>query len=139
MVGTRDSSFRRVVLAGDVAVVLLLVGVGLESHGSSPVRQPVHWLVTAAPFVVGWLVTSYAFDTLSPDVYGELRPTAVRVPLAWVSAAALGAVLRYGPRVAVGEPPELFTAAVFASVMTGFGLSLLLPWRLLVVFVCRRG
>lgn len=126
------------VLAGDVLVLAAFVGVGLHSHGSNPVSNPIHWLQTAAPFVIGWLVMSAlsgAHGTKARESYGYVVKTVVP---GWVFGAVVGAGLRYSPRVLAGEPVSPVVAVQFAVVMTSMGLLFLVPWRLTVVYLTSR-
>lgn len=122
--GARETADRTTLLlaVGDVVFVAGLVLVGQLSHGVTPIEQPVAALETVAPFVVGWLVVAAIAGFYTTDagrsVSGTVRWTAV----AWIAAANVAFILRRG----------IFGETVrwpFPLVMTGFGLLVLVGWR----------
>ena len=107
---------------GDVVAVAALLVYGQLSHGVSPTAQPLETLETIAPFVVGWLVVAALAGLYTRPVATSLSRTARLTTVVWLGAANVGLLLRQGP---FGD-----TAAwPFPLVITGFGLLLLLGWR----------
>lgn len=125
------------VVSGDVVVLLAFVAFGLVTHDVDPIANPGHWLATATPFVVGWLVASAALDAQGVRARRSYRYAALSSTAAWVAGALLGAVLRYGPRYLSGGGVDSSIALQFTFVMVAFGLSFILPWRLCVVYLNR--
>ncbi|MFC4541983.1 DUF3054 domain-containing protein [Halosolutus amylolyticus] len=122
---TRDGRVDRETLllgAVDVCVVVAFVTVGLLSHGTNPIAEPIAALETIAPFVLGWLAIAPlagVYGTRSTSIARVARVTAV----AWIAAANVGLILRASP---------LFDGSAvwpFTLVMTGFGLLALVGWR----------
>lgn len=113
------------------------VAFGLYTHDVNALANPVHWLQTAAPFVIGWLAASAALNAQGARARSSYRYAAVSAASAWVAGALLGAVLRYSPRYISGAEVDLSIALEFTVVMVGFGLLVILPWRLSVVYVDR--
>lgn len=114
--------------AVDVLVVAGFVTVGVVSHGTNPLGEPLATLEAIAPFVLGWVV-------LAPlsGVYGRARgdPTsALRLTtVTWIAAANVGLVVRSSPAVA-GD-----VTWPFGLVITGVGLCCLGGWRVLYAIV----
>ncbi|ELY63973.1 DUF3054 domain-containing protein [Natrinema versiforme] len=112
---------------GTAAVDTLLVAgfvlFGRIEHGGNPLAEPLASLETIAPFVIGWLAVALLAGIYTRDrPVGRdgLRLTAV----AWIAAANVGLMLRASP---------LFEGSAtwpFPLVITGFGLLVLLGWRL---------
>ncbi|SEQ05446.1 DUF3054 domain-containing protein [Natrinema salaciae] len=107
----------------DVVLVAGLVLLGRIEHGGNPLSEPIASLETITPFVVGWLAVA-----LLAGIYTRDRPVgreAFRLTaVTWIAAANVGLMLRASP---------LFTGGAtwpFPLVITGFGLFVLLGWRL---------
>lgn len=107
---------------GDVTIVAAFVLAGLVTHEIDPIGSPLYAIETVVPFVVGWL----AIAPLA-GVYG-LRSHSIGhvvrvITVAWIAAANVGLMLRSSSLFGGGaEWP-------FALVMTGFGLLVLVGWR----------
>ena len=107
---------------GDVAVVAGLLVIGQLSHDANPIAQPLETLETIAPFVIGWLVVAALAGLYTRAGATSPSRTARLTTVVWLGAANVGLLLRRGP---FGD-----TAAwPFPLVITGFGLLLLLGWR----------
>ena len=108
--------------AGDVGVVAGLLVIGQLSHGVNPITRPLYALETIAPFVIGWLAVAAlaGFYTRSSAVTvpGAARLTTV----VWLGAANVGVILRW-------EAFDTTATWPFPLVITGFGLLLLVGWR----------
>lgn len=120
------------VLVGDIAVVAGLVTVGLLSHNvPDPWQYPGYLVSRIAPFLLGWLIVSPFFGLFERDRIGSYRDTMLVLIPAWICAAVLGAAIRAVATTGGAGP-------VFVSVMVGFGLLALSPWRLLAVTLYRK-
>ncbi|WP_265111705.1 DUF3054 domain-containing protein [Halosolutus halophilus] len=122
---TRDGLVDRETLllgAVDVSVVVAFVVVGLLSHGTDPITEPLAALETVAPFVVGWLAIAPlagVYTMRSTSLAHVTRVTTV----AWIGAANVGLILRSSPLFEGGS------VWPFNLVITGFGLLTLVAWR----------
>ncbi|WIV66004.1 DUF3054 domain-containing protein [Natrialbaceae archaeon AArc-T1-2] len=117
---------RESVLVGVVDVGLLagLILFGQLSHGLNPIAEPIGALETILPFLIGWIIAAplagvYAQAALASPWLGA-RVTAV----GWLAAANVGFVLRSSPAFEGG------IAWAFPLVMSGFGLIVLVGWRI---------
>jgi hypothetical protein len=120
------------VLAGDLAVVLALITIGLLSHNvPEPWQFPAYVFSRFAPFAIAWLLVSPLVGLFREARLGSYRGTVTVLIPAWICAAVLGAVFR-----AVGTSGG--ASPVFVAVIAGFGLLMLLPWRLASVAAYRR-
>ena len=137
---TSDSSFlaRRIdsatlpMAVGDVLVISLLLTVGVINHNSVDYlsADPVGWLLTLAPFLIGWVVVAPLVGAYSP---GAAESAKAAIPLAlraWIPADLIGALLRWTPFFEGGSAP-LVEYVVFALVTMAFGLVGLGAWRYL--------
>lgn len=123
--GWIDPRPRTAILAvGDVTVLLVVVAAGLLEHGLNPLSRPVYVLVTAIPFLLGWLVVAPFLGAYARTWWR--RPIAGVVALVpiWVVAAWVGAQIRATALFPGGAQ------TVFVLVMIGSGLVALVPWRL---------
>ncbi len=107
---------------GDGLVILLVIALGMVRHGS--LTGGVALLTTAAPFLVGWALTSIPIGAYSA---GAAESTKASVPLAirsWVPAAVVGILIR-------GATQSAFDTglAVFLVVMVVTGTVALGLWR----------
>ena len=76
---------------GDLLVILAVIAVGMRNHGTLTGIVPL--LTTAAPFLVGWLLTSIPIGAYSS---GAAESAKASVPLAirsWIPAAIVGIVI----------------------------------------------
>ncbi|WP_460525176.1 DUF3054 domain-containing protein [Halopiger thermotolerans] len=124
--GARGTADRTTLLlaVGDVVVLAGLVLVGQLSHGVTPIERPVAALETVAPFVLGWVIVAAiaGLYTSASDVATSVPRTARTTAVIWIAAANVGFILRNG---LFGES----TRWPFPLVMTGFGLLVLVGWR----------
>jgi hypothetical protein len=123
-----------VLLAGDLVALALFAILGGNAHNEAVGFEAVRAVAgTAAPFLIGWFVTSLPL--------GVLRPTATSTPAqmirdtlaTWVVAFPLAMLLR-GLALSRTSPLSFYIVAC------SFPLLLLLAWRLAVTFIdTRRG
>lgn len=102
-------------LALELGAILAFIAAGELRHGIDPLRQTGHVLMTASPFLAGWLLVGGLVGA-----YDERARSGVRAGLriavgAWVGGAAVGLTLR-GTDLLPGAAP-----LSFALVMTGLG------------------
>ena len=107
---------------GDAGVVAGLLLLGQLSHGVSPITQPLQTLETMVPFVIGWIVVAALVGLYARSVAASLPGTARLTAAVWLGAANVGLLLRQG---VFGESANW----PFPLVITGFGLVLLVGWR----------
>ena len=115
---------RETLALGTVDVVLLagLIAVGQLSHGVNPIGDPVATIEAIAPFVIGWLVVATIAGLYARSVASSVARTTRLTIVVWLAAANVGLLLRQS---AFGD-----TAAwPFPLVITGFGLLVLVGWR----------
>lgn len=105
------------VLAGvDVATVLVLVLLGEIRHGVDVVGNPTQVLVTAAPFLFGWLLVASLVGAYGDRAFVGGTRTFALTAGAWIGGAGVGLTLR-GTQYLAGNAP-----LSFALVMTGLGV-----------------
>lgn len=125
---------RETLVVGTVDVALLsgLIVVGQLSHDVNPIGDPVATLESIAPFVIGWLVVAAIAGLYTRSVASSVARATRLTAVVWLAAANLGLLLRQ----------SLFgdTAAwPFPLVITGFGLLVLVGWRIgYAAFASRR-
>lgn len=119
-------------VAGDVVAFLAFAALGRESHGMATGLAAVgETVVTAAPFVAGWLAVAPWFGAFKPTVTSSptrmLRTTALAWPLALVAGSLVRALV-------VGRvSPWSFYVVTFLVL-----LLFLVGWRGIFAFVERR-
>jgi hypothetical protein len=102
-------------LALDLLAILGFVVLGELRHGVDPIARPVEVLVTAAPFVAGWLLVGGLVGAYGERARSDVR-NGVRVAVgAWIGGAGVGLVIR-GTSLLPGDAP-----LSFALVMAGLG------------------
>lgn len=107
---------------GDVVLIAGLVVVGQLSHGTNPLAQPVTSLEAITPFVIGWLVVAVVAGVYARPVASSVTRVARLTTVTWIAAANVGLILRQAVFADTAAWP-------FPLVMTGFGLLLLVGWR----------
>lgn len=128
---TPGAGDRRAPLIGlvDVGLLVTLVLVGVQRHGTNPFTEPIAALTTTVPFVVAWvpigvIAGAYAAETLTEPTRAT-RVTAI----GWLAAANVGLILRSSGLFDGGSPWP------FNLVLTGTGLLVLVSWRVVVASV----
>lgn len=135
---TSDSSFlaRRIdsatlpMAVGDLLVISLLLTAGVINHNSVDYlsADPVGWLLTLVPFLLGWAIVAPLVGAYSP---GAAESAKAAIPLslrAWIPADVVGAIIRWTPFFEGGATP-LVDYVVFVLVTMVFGLVGLGVWR----------
>jgi hypothetical protein len=101
--------------AADVVTLLALVTVGEIRHGIDVVGNPGQVLVTAAPFLLGWVVVGALVGAYGDRAFAGGIDTVKLTVGAWIGAAGVGLTLR-GTSYLAGDSP-----LSFALVMAGLG------------------
>lgn len=117
---------------GDIVVLCAFSIVGLLSHGVDPRLVPWHTFMIALPFVIAWLLVAPLGGLYAVQTMRSLRATLLWTTTAWVGTTLLGGLIRATP-VFPGEAPPSFLL-----VTLGFGLLLVVPWRVAVWGLVRR-
>ncbi len=107
---------------GDVGLLAGLVLVGQRSHGVNPLEQPIASLEAIAPFVIGWLVVAVLAGVYTHTVVSSVTRVVRLTTVTWIAAANVGLLLRQSVFGDTAVWP-------FPLVMTGFGLLLIVGWR----------
>ncbi|WP_227130845.1 DUF3054 domain-containing protein [Halorubellus salinus] len=111
----------------DVVTLLALVTVGEIRHGIDVVGNPGQVLVTAAPFLLGWVVVGALVGAYGDRAFAGGVDTVKLTVGAWLGGAGVGLTLR-GTSYLAGDSP-----LSFALVMAGLGALALGVVRPLVV------
>ncbi|WP_254767869.1 DUF3054 domain-containing protein [Salinilacihabitans rarus] len=112
-----------VVGAADVGLLVGLIAVGVGSHGTNPLVQPLAALETAIPFLVGWLIAAGLAGVYAERVVRSPATAARVTAVTWLAAANVGFILRSS---------NAFDGGVtwpFTLVLSGTGLVVLVVWR----------
>ncbi|WP_436343727.1 DUF3054 domain-containing protein [Natronorubrum sp. FCH18a] len=117
--------------AGDIGLLAGLVIVGQLSHDVNPIDQPITSLEAIAPFVIAWLAVAALAGLYTRSVESSVLQVTRLTTVTWIAAANVGLLLRQS---VFGD-----TAAwPFPLVITGFGLLLLVGWRVGYAIVADR-
>jgi hypothetical protein len=120
------------VLAGDLMAITILVSIGLMRHNTPGLLQsPSYAASRILPFVIAWLIAAVALGLFTESVLRDYPRTLLGVCLGWTGAAVLGSVLRDTFTTGGAHP-------VFVAVMIGFGLLVVVPWRVGTAALIRR-
>ena len=117
---------RTAAIVGDVIVISILTVVGFATHDT--LDQTGRLLLTTGSFLVAWAFVGPWFRIVDERVVTRMVWV---VPLAWIAAAPLGAVVR-GLVLGIEVSPVF---VVVMTAVTGAGLTL---WRLILSRVARR-
>lgn len=117
---------------GDLIIIVAIMAIGLLSHDVDPVASFDHTIQTSLPFVIGWTIVAPLAGVYAERVRDSFRVAIGGTILAWVGASLVGGAIRATTYFHGGAP------AVFIFVTIGTGLLVLLPWRLLAVFLFNR-
>lgn len=106
----------------DLALILLFFALGELQHGGVAALPSLP--SAAAPFLLGWVVSTVILGLYGPPWRESLQDAAVRTAGAWTGAVAIGQLLRdtaYLPGTA--DPAFILVSLVV-------GMAFLVPWRL---------
>jgi hypothetical protein len=119
-------------VVGDVAALAAFVAAGRQQHLGTPIGDPVNFLDTLAPFLIGWAIAAVVGGLYTSDaVLTPRRAISWALP-AWVLAVVVGMGLR---------ATSLFTgsaAPTFIIVTFVVGGTLVVGWRALAAAITQR-
>lgn len=114
----------------DLVAILAMLWAGQLRHGLDPLVSPFRYLDTVVPFLLGWLVASYAFGAYGGRTLDGYRAAVVPALVAWFVGNAIGQALRASSLFHGG------TELAFFLVIFGFvGVALVLGRVLVIVVV----
>lgn len=113
----------------DLAAILAMLWAGQLRHGIDPLTMPGRYFGTVAPFLIGWIVASYAFGAYGSQTLDGYRAAVVSTLVAWFFGNTIGQGLRSTSLFHGG------TELSFYLVMFGFVGGALVLGRVLVVTV----
>lgn len=122
-VGVERSRLHAGLFVGDVAVIVLLLSGGMMRHDANPLVVPERAVLVIGPFVLSWLVVSYALGAYTSDARRSTIAAATNAAVAWLVAAVVGASLRSTPYLPGNAPLS------FVAVVAGVGAVGLAVWR----------
>lgn len=95
MTPQKNRIFRLILLAGDLAAILLFVFMGQQDHDTVDVNNPLLGLVkSAAPFLTAWLVVAFIVRAYPKADAFTIRRLLTSGLNAWLIAAPIGLMLR---------------------------------------------
>jgi hypothetical protein len=127
--GTQTSILTNRVLllvGGDLLVLLIFTWVGRRSH-TLPLMDIRAFLMTAAPFMIGWFLIAPWFGLFNANVSQNWRKLAPRLLLAWIIGGPLALILR---ALLLGRPIPAGIPLSFAVAALTFSTLFMLAWRL---------
>lgn len=121
-----------ILVAGDVAALLIFAALGRRSHGQAAGLDAILEVArTAAPFLLGWLVAATLAGAYSQGRTRGVGPMVLTTLIGWVGGLALGAVFR---ALMIGRfsPPSFYVVTFLVALL------LLGGWRAAFALVERR-
>ena len=113
----------------DLVAILAMFWAGQLRHGIDPLALPMRYLGTLAPFLLGWIVASYAFGAYGEQTLEGYRGALVPAVVAWFVGNTIGQGLRSTSLFHGG------TELSFFLVMFGFVGAALVVGRVVVTAV----
>ena len=107
---------------GDLVAILVVIAIGMSNHNS--LTGVVALLETAAPFLLGWAVTSVPIGAYSA---GAAESAKAAVPLAirsWIPAAVIGVAIRGAVQSAFDQGLLIFLVVMLVTGTVALG-----SWR----------
>jgi len=104
---------------GDLVAILIVIAIGMNSHNT--LTGPVALLETAAPFLLGWTVTSVPIGAYSA---GAAESAKAAVPLAirsWIPAAVIGVAIRGAVQSAFDQGLLIFLVVMIVTGTVALG------------------
>lgn len=113
----------------DLVAILAMLWAGQLRHGNDPLVVPFLYFDTLAPFLIGWIVASFAFGAYSAETLNGYTAAVLPTLVAWFVGNTIGQGLRATSLFHGG------TELSFYLVMFGFvGVTLVLG-RVVVIAV----
>jgi len=116
-------------LLGDLAAIVVFAAIGVDHHGGDPLGDPTSVALTAAPFLIGWLLVAFVAGLYTVDAVSSVGRAASWAVPAWIVAALVG----QGLRATALFPGN--TALTFVLVTILFGGLLLVGFRVVAAAV----
>lgn len=78
----------------DLVAILAMLWIGELRHGNDPLVSPWLYVDTLLPFLVGWIVASYALSAYGARTLEGYREAVVAVLAAWFVGNVIGQAIR---------------------------------------------
>jgi hypothetical protein len=129
---TRNRSNTLLLIAGDLAIFVVFVLVGRETHAAGDPNLIINVLPTLLPFVLIWFLVAIPMGVLRPDVYRVVQLTTIRTLAAWIIAGPIAIYVRALLLSRTAIPWQ------FVAVTIGLNAVLLLTWHMFFAWWLRR-
>jgi hypothetical protein len=117
---------------GDVLALSTFVAAGRVRHLGTPIGDPVSFLDTLAPFLIGWGLAAVVGGLYTSDALLSPRRAVSWALPAWILALVVGMGLRATPLFTGGAAP----AFVIVTLVTGGAL--VIGWRVLAAVLTQK-
>jgi len=128
----RNRSNTLILIAGDLAIFVVFVLVGRETHAAGDPNLIINALPTLLPFVLIWFLIAIPIGVLRPNEYRVMRLTTIRTLAAWIIA---GPIAIYVRALLLGRTAVPWQ---FVAVTMGLNAVLLLTWHMFFAWWLRR-
>lgn len=106
----------------DLVAILAMLWAGQLRHGLDPLVSPFRYFDTLVPFLVGWIIASYAFGAYGEKTLDGYRAAVVPTLVAWFVGNTIGQALRASSLFHGGTEPAFFLVMfVFVGVALVLG------------------
>jgi hypothetical protein len=119
-------------MAGDLAIFVVFVLVGRETHAAGGPNLIINALPTLLPFGLIWFLVAIPMGVLRPNVYRAVPPTAIRTLAAWIVAGPIAIYVRALLLSRTAIPWQ------FVVVTMSLNAVLLLTWHIFFAWWLRR-
>ena len=128
----RNRSNTLILMAGDLAIFVVFVLVGRETHAAGDPNLIINALPTLLPFGLIWFLIAIPIGVLRPTVYRVVRLTTIRTLAAWIVAGPIAIFVRALLLSRTAIPWQ------FVVVTMGLNAVLLLTWHVFFAWWLRR-
>jgi len=128
----RNRSNTLILIAGDLAIFVVFVLVGRETHAAGDSNLIINVLPTLLPFVLIWFLVAIPMGVLRPNVYRVVPLTIIRTLAAWIIAGPIAIYVRALLLSRTAIPWQ------FVVVTMGLNAVLLLTWHVFFAWWLRR-
>ena len=129
---TRNRSNTLILIAGDLAIFVVFVLVGRETHAAGDPNLIINVLPTLLPFVLIWFLVAIPMGVLRPRVYHVVPLAIIRTLAAWIVAGPIAIFVRALLLSRTAIPWQ------FVVVTMGLNAVLLLTWHMFFAWWLRR-
>lgn len=129
---TRSRSNTLILMAGDLAIFVVFVLVGRETHAAGDLNLIINVLPTLLPFVLIWFLVAIPMGVLRPNVYRVVPLAIIRTLAAWIIAGPIAIYVRALLLSRTAIPWQ------FVVVTMGLNAVLLLTWHMSFAWWLRR-